>query len=439
MKILDILTSPWAIQPDKLLEIQAIYATHLRGEKIDIAGIEAKLGRPLANEQKPYEVVDGVAIVDISGVLAKRMNLFSQISGGASMQIIERDMRMALNDSSVHSIILAIDSPGGTVDGTQGLADFIVASRDIKPIVTLSDGVMASAAYWIGSAASKAYISNSTVAVGSIGVVASHVDVSRREEQMGIKTTEIYAGKFKRIASQYAPLSEEGKQSIQDQVDYLYSLFVGAVAKNRNVSEEKVLQDMADGRVLVGQQAIDAGLVDGVSTLQGLIAQLNEGRAGVAQNSQNQSKGANMLTKEQIIAEAPELAAAFRAEGASSERDRIQSVRAQAIPGHEALIDSLAFDGTTTGPEAAVQILNAERALKEKAVADLAGAAPAAVAFAAAPADDVTENLPPEEQAKAEWDKSSTLRAEFGDNFKTYAAYREAESTGRVKVAGKKG
>ena len=125
--------------------------------------------------------------------------------------------------------------------------------------------------------------------------------------------------------------------------------------------------------------------------------------------------------------------------GAVAENKRVKDVQAQSMPGHEALITALSFDGKTTGPEAAVQILNAERVLKEKAVADLAGAAPAAVAFAAAPADEVTENLPPEEQAIAEWDKSPTLRAEFGDNFKTYAAYREAESKGRVKVAGKKG
>lgn len=441
MKIIDVLTSPWAIQPEKLIEIQSIYATHLRGEKIDVQSIEARIGKPLVNEQKPYEVIDGVAIVDVSGVLAKRMNMFMQISGGASMQLIERDIRLALNDQSVHSIILAVDSPGGTVDGTQGLANFIMESRDIKPIVTLSDGVMASAAYWIGSAASKAYISNGTVAVGSIGVVASHMDVSRREEQMGIKTTEIYAGKYKRIATQYAPLSEDGKQSIQDYVDYVYSIFVGAVANQRGVSEEKVLQDMADGRVLIGQQAVDAGLVDGVSTMQALIAELNTNRAGVAQTSTNYTKGATMLTKEQIIAEAPEVAAAFRAEGATAERDRIQSVRAQSIKGHEALIETLAFDGVTTGPEAAVQILNAERSMQEKAAKDLATAAPEAVAFAAAPAEaieDNLENLPIEEQAKAAWDKSPTLRAEFGDNFKTYAAYRKAEADGRVKVAGKK-
>jgi ClpP class serine protease len=125
MKLLDIITAPWAIQPDKLLELQSIYATHLRGEKIDIAAIEQRLGRPLANEPKGYDIVDGVAVLPIEGVSARKMNLLSQVSGGVSTELIGRDLRAALNDQAVHSIILAIDSPGGTVDGTQALASLV--------------------------------------------------------------------------------------------------------------------------------------------------------------------------------------------------------------------------------------------------------------------------------------------------------------------------
>ena len=99
MKLLDVLTAPWAIEPAKLLEIQAIYATHLRGDKIDIAAVEAKLGRPLANEQKAYAIQDGVAILPIEGVIAKRANLFSQISGGVST-----DVQICISVSGRHSI-----------------------------------------------------------------------------------------------------------------------------------------------------------------------------------------------------------------------------------------------------------------------------------------------------------------------------------------------
>ena len=77
MKLIDFLNSPWAIMPDRLIEIQLIYTTHFRGEKIDIQAIEARLGRPLANDQKEYNVENGVGVLSISGVITNKANLFS--------------------------------------------------------------------------------------------------------------------------------------------------------------------------------------------------------------------------------------------------------------------------------------------------------------------------------------------------------------------------
>lgn len=402
MKLLDVITAPWAIEPAKLLEIQAIYATHLRGEKIDIAGVEARIGKPLSNVPKSYEVIDGVAVLPIEGVMAKRANMFMEISGGVSMEITARELQTAINDPSVHSIILSIDSPGGTVDGTQTLANAITAARGFKPVVALASGTMASAAYWAGSAAQAVYIVDGTTAVGSIGVVATHRDMSGAEAQQGIKTTEVYAGQYKRIASSYEPLSKAGRQSIQDQVDYTYALFVGAVAQQRGVSEETVLKNMADGRVFMGQQAIDAGLVDGVSTLDQLIAQLNQDRAsgqttgaGAARKTSNLT-GQNMsITREQLAAQAPELLAAVQAEGASAERTRIQAVEGQLIPGHEALINTLKFDGKSGPGDAAMAVNAAEKQSRTAQAAALASDAPKPVPQAAAPSVPVSASTEP--------------------------------------------
>lgn len=445
MKLLDVLNAPWAIEPAKLLEIQGIYATHLRGEKIDIAGVEQRLGHKLDNQPKPYEIIDGVAVLPIEGVMAKRANLFMQISGGVSTQLIARDLRAALDDASVHSIILAIDSPGGTVDGTQHLANLVRQAGEDKPVVALASGTMASAAYWVGSAAGAVYIADGTTAVGSIGVVASHVDISKAEEARGVKTTEIVAGKFKRIASQYGPLTEAGRESIQEQVDYTYSLFVDAVAANRGVTAEKVLQDMADGRVFIGEQAIAAGLVDGVSTLEALVAQLNTNRAGVApaiHQSISTKEPAMSLTREKLQAEAPELLQSLLAEGASAERARIQAVEGQLIPGHEALINTLKFDGKSSAGDAALAINAAERAARTAAAAALAADAPTpAPIVPAAPVAPVVsdEDASPEaveSKAKAAWDKDANVRAEFG-NFGTYLAYARATAAGRVRTLSK--
>lgn len=275
MKVIDVLDSPWAIIPEKLAEIREIYATHLRGEKIDVDSVLARLGKTPGSGEDSF-VQGGTAIIPIVGVIAKKMNLFTEISGGTSTQLIGQDFAEAMCDPEVHSILLAIDSPGGTVDGTQALADAVFAARGKKPIVALADGMMASAAYWIGSAADKVYTSGDTTAVGSIGVVAQHTDYSQREHAAGIKVTEITAGKYKRIVSDHEPLSVEGRASIQEKVDHLYSVFVENVARHRGVDPETVAEKMADGKVFLGKQAVKAGLVDGVSTQAAIVARLNQ-------------------------------------------------------------------------------------------------------------------------------------------------------------------
>ena len=276
MQIINILSSPWAIILDRLLEIQAIYSTHLRGEKLDISAFIAQSGGPKSNpNEKRYDVTEsGVAIVPMYGVMGKRMNLFTNISGGVSTELVSKDIREILKDPDIKGILLDIDSPGGTVDGTQDLADVIFAGRDVKPIVAYTSGMIASAAYWVASAAHKTYISSETCLVGSIGVVSTHIDYSEYEKKMGVKTTEIYAGKYKRIASQYKTLSKEGKKTIQDEVDYIYTVFVENVAKHKGKTTEEVLTNMADGRTFIGKQAVDAGLVDGIDSMNHVLNML---------------------------------------------------------------------------------------------------------------------------------------------------------------------
>lgn len=405
MRLIDIINGPWAITTEMLIEIRSIYAKHLRGEKINLKDIEARTGKELLNQPQGYDLINGTAVIPIEGIIAKKMNFFMDISGGASTQLIERDFKAALNDSAVNKIILNIDSPGGTIDGTFELANLIFESRGKKPVIAYTDGMMASAAYVIGAAADKVYISGDTAAVGSIGVVAAHEDISKLEEKLGVKTTEIYAGKYKRIASQYQPLSAEGFSSIKEQVDYLYGVFMDSVAKFRGVSREEVFVKMStDVKSLFrGRQAIDAGLVDGVATLDQLIqgtvpnygeAEKGQRRLGTVPTNKtagSAEKKEENMTKEELkekhadiyqavleegkssaVADAEKnkqvLLDAARKEGADAERQRIQSVKSQSIPGHEALIESLLFDGKTTGPEAAVAVLDAEKKLRQKAV-----------------------------------------------------------------------
>jgi ATP-dependent Clp endopeptidase proteolytic subunit ClpP len=130
-----------------------------------------------------------------------------------------------------------------------------------------------------------------------------------------------------------------------------------------------------------------------------------------------------------------------REEGATVERERIQAVRAQTMPGHEDLITELAFDGKTTGPEAAVKVLQAEKKNKKKAIANIDDDAAElnkvkSTVNAGLEANALLENMPLEDKCKAKWDASAELRAEFGDKFSTYFAYEKGMEKGG-KVLGK--
>lgn len=368
MTVLDVLCSPWAILPDRLEQIHAIYQAHASGERLSPVEIEARIGRPPATDQQTgYQVRNGAAIVPLMGVLGPRMNMMTNMSGGTSTELFQRDLQAAVADPTVRSIVIQIDSPGGTVAGTQEAAAAVRAASQIKPLAAHVSGTAASAAYWIGSAAPMVMLGSATAQAGSIGVVATHTDLSRQQEAAGVKTTEIVAGKFKRAASQYAPLSELGRETLQAQVDQLYGIFIQDVATNRGVSPETVLTDMADGRVFIGQSAIDAGLVDGIASMDVLIATLNDQATAKAAPAAPPI-ASSMDPKEQAqqwALENPEAAAALRAEGAAAEVQRVADVRAQLVPGHEALIDRLATDGRSTGNDAARAIVQAERQLRE--------------------------------------------------------------------------
>lgn len=265
----------WAITPESMADIHAVFDRHISGEVTDLAGIEAALGRPLANNTRPLmNVNQGVAIIDVQGVIAQKMNLMNDISGGTSSQLVSAAFLQAMDDTNVKGIILYTDSPGGTVAGASELAETIYQARGKKPVVAFTDGMIASAAYWITSACDSIFISGDTNPIGSIGVVSGHRDYSGAEAKAGIKTTEITAGSFKRVTSQYEPLSDAGRAEILAKVEYLYNGFVGTVARNRGVSKSRVLSSMADGRIFLGKQAINNGLVDGISTMSKIMADM---------------------------------------------------------------------------------------------------------------------------------------------------------------------
>lgn len=256
---------PWAVKEAMLQTMSEIVSRHVRGEKLSIEEIEARIGEG-KQAQPAYQVIDGKAIVPICGVISKRMSMLSRVSGGCSTREVRSGIQEALKDPNVKEIYLDVDSPGGSVDGTPELADFILSCRGKKPITAFANGQMCSAAYWIGSAADRIVATRSTE-VGSIGVYSVISDYTVQNHNEGIKTEVIKAGRYKASGHPDKPMTAEDRNVIQEEINAYYDLFVEAVAQNRGISLEEA-QALADGRVHIGQKAMEAGLIDEIGELE---------------------------------------------------------------------------------------------------------------------------------------------------------------------------
>lgn len=187
------LAEPWAILPSKLAVIQQLIAFRAEGGQLSEEEIKARIGEPRSDAMKkvarsgnqPQQQTGGaVAILPLLGTIIPRANLMSEMSGGTSVQRFTNNLRQALRDPDVASIVIDVDSPGGQVGGVPELADEIYQSRGDKRIVAVANTLAASAAYWIGSAADELVVTPSGE-VGSVGVVAMHEDWSKFLEEKG--------------------------------------------------------------------------------------------------------------------------------------------------------------------------------------------------------------------------------------------------------------
>lgn len=213
--------------------------------------------------RRPLMVLDGVALISVKGVLTKGSSFFSLFGLEVSMEEVQDLLREAAQRADVFSVLVDGDTPGGTVAGTDETAAVLKEVARIKPVVFYGSGDVCSAGYWIASAANKIVVSPSTE-VGSIGVVAMHLDASGFEQRIGVKWTEVTSGKYKRIASEHGPLTDEGRAYLQELVDAHFKVFVETVAANRGMTVEDVLS-VGDGRVFIGKDALGKKLIDGIA------------------------------------------------------------------------------------------------------------------------------------------------------------------------------
>lgn len=257
----------------------------------------------------PLTVSGNVGIVTIAGPLTNTESVWNRYDGVISYGEIRAALVHAAQDPNIGAIVLDINSGGGAVSGVSDTAELIKKVDSIKPVHTFSDGMLASAAYWLGSSARSVSIGKVTEA-GSIGVLTVHKEISKMLSEIGINATVLRAGEFKALGNQFEPLSDKAKEVIQGQLDSMYQMFVQHVADARGVTYPVADQKMAQGRVFMGDQAVAIGLVDKVSTFDEVVAKAQgaiDSKKTSAQYGANSNKGPAMkvaLTEQQIAAAA---------------------------------------------------------------------------------------------------------------------------------------
>jgi signal peptide peptidase SppA len=352
-----------------------------KGNVLDFQALEANNYNLLEGTRR-VSIAGKTAILPVVGPIFPRANLMS-MSGGTSLQSLSYDFNVALESKEVDSIILNIDSPGGEVTGISEFADMIYKANKQKSIIAYVYGLGASAAYWIASASSEIVMAT-TGEAGSIGVVAGYTDRKKQKEKSGVSEIEIVSSQspYKRPD----PSTSEGRLQIQEVVDQIAGVFIKSVALHRGVSSQDVVDSYGQGKMFVGEDAVQRGLADRVSTLETLIEEQNTINSGT---DNNLFLGGEMDVKT-LKAEHPDVYAEVialgkaeaesdvnarievaRLEGAENENARIKEIESINVPGAKKVIAENKFDRTKTADGISTLILKSQQEQMEAMGADL--------------------------------------------------------------------
>lgn len=224
-------------------------------------------------EGMPVGRAGGVAVLPLYGVVVQRPGFLTRVGYATSAEQFAAAHAALVADASVRAVVWDVDSPGGSVAGVPEAAARLLALRGNKRTVALSNTLMASAAYWLASAADEVVSAPSA----SIGVVAVHEDRSAANDRAGVRVSYLHAGRYKVEGNPDQPLGGDARAALQQTIDDYYGQFVRHVAKARGTTEAAVRSGFGEGRVLTARRAVSARLADRTATLADVITKLSGG------------------------------------------------------------------------------------------------------------------------------------------------------------------
>ena len=282
--------TPWVLEPGIFASVEHILLRWAAGTKLGADEIAVAIGdgpEAAAQRRSSAQAASGrgVAVVPVYGVLSHRAYAVQNSSKPlTSTEALAAQFRAFAQDPEVGTIVMDVDSPGGSVFGVQELGDVLTDIRENsgKKLVAVANNMAASGGYWIASQAHELVITPSGM-VGSIGVIVPHQDASAMRDRVGVKTEYITAGKYKAEGYQDGPLTDEHRAHLQSQVDAYYAAFTKAVAKGRNVPVSTARGEaFAEGRMRLAADAVSNGMADRIGTLEDTINRYARGRSNPA-------------------------------------------------------------------------------------------------------------------------------------------------------------
>jgi signal peptide peptidase SppA len=218
-----------------------------------------------------YEIKDGVAVFKISGPLITGTAGWMRIFGVIGYDDIKMAARELMSQKNVKSVLLHVNSPGGSASGCEDCVAALAMLGTVKPLFTFTDTYMASGGYWLGSVGRQIFTTK-TAMLGSIGVIVTHVEYSKANEKEGRTVTLVRAGEHKQLANPNEPLSDEAKSELKAKAEQMYDIFADSISTQLGVGREKFDAKMGRGREFMGVKAVEAGLAHQVASFDEAFA-----------------------------------------------------------------------------------------------------------------------------------------------------------------------
>ena len=414
-----VFNTPLMVDPAKALAFLSGLGPRIAGQEISFQGLDAQPAEQTAaalparvslfgndlvqrhqrNGSQPFTLIDGIAVIEVAGTLVHRGAWIGQSSGLTSYEGIAAQLQAALADPGVRGIALDIDSFGGEVAGAFDLADRIRAARAQKPVHAFVAEHALSAGYVLASQADRIILPR-TGAVGSIGVVALHTDMSGALDQKGIAVTLIHSGAHKVDANPYQPLPKAVHDQMQRELEVVRFLFTETVAAGRGDRLTHAAALATEAAVFRGTEAIAAGLAD---DLADPVTAFTAFAAAPRGTTSSNRKGPQMTTTPEISADAttpvaipPVLGAPeppTAAANAAPSTMTADAVRAEAAEVAQVCAQAARLGVTIDAADAVTKGLKPE-ALRARVLADLAARSDAAGIIATAPAAAAAKDSP---------------------------------------------